>query len=508
MEINFINAQALFKSHSTTQIYKLFFSNYFHCNQYMASSHCLPSSLTLNQEKCTTSSTTISPHPKSFRMPDLNELSSLLSPSSDFIMTDNIIAVLKKILKSSKEHSQKDLSNCNDSNLNKVSKKKRNSEKLTKFNKIQKEPTNLKKRSNKEIYKKDDIYSSTPKKHVKGENGRIEKSENYNEKELSVEKSQEIEEKSHKSSTIKQINSIRTTRAKMKILLSEEPIGGNIVHQLEKMNSNSLFQDVSVHDNIKPLISNIISDKFSKHKQFDQLSDISLSKGQSSPSSNAKKSSKNQSQIINNEQNKKDTNLEILFNAPKILKKKTDLSLNPDPFYTLLKYPTNKLASSKPENKGQSQESKLLHSKESHSHIQGQANMFIEQINPLNNLDDMEKDNLFGSAQVIQKTSVGRSYQVGVPNFVLNTKSRKTSRGIPKQLWNPELMSDEKLNETFEKIEAIIERKIKNQERAIECLQKFNLNVDKLLENIKKNRFHYQNCFGLEQRVLRNRKNL
>jgi len=491
----------------------------------MTSSHCLTPFLSSTHENISTTSTKISSCLFSKKSSDKNEIDASKSLSSSETSNDlsiiqeldlSKVKVMQKLLKSSQSSTeifQNEIQPTNyDKELGKGPKKKGTLKKIDQSPRPKTEPTNLNKRPNKEIYVTDEFCSSNPKKHIKGENGRIERPKDKEQNETAFEKNQEKEKIHIEWSTSKQPKSSRRRKERKKNLHSEESINEKKAQELDNGGGKSFLQVVSIQDHNQPLISNIIIDKSSKHKQFDQLSDVSLSTGQSSPKSNAKKSSK--SKLMTNGKPKqvaKNMKIKSPSIAPKNFNQEKDLLLNSDPFYELLKSPPINRVCFNLENKNC-----MILEQKSLSPSENQLNLFSQMQNeltmqtehPNKQIDSYFDFSKSDSNNIVQKTPLGITHQVAVPNFVLNTKLRNVKRRKPKQVWSPELMNEEQLNEYFRKVEIVIEQRIKNEEKAIEYLQKFNLNIDKLVENIKKNKPHYQNCFGLEQRTLRNRKNL
>jgi len=100
---------------------------------------------------------------------------------------------------------------------------------------------------------------------------------------------------------------------------------------------------------------------------------------------------------------------------------------------------------------------------------------------------------------------VGPGYQAEIP--VLQDKSNMKSciRRSPKVKWNPEVISSVALNTCFERMYKTVNQNITNHEKAVKLLMDYDLNVDKLLNEMKKNKLFYRGLFSLNQRVRRNK---
>jgi len=113
--------------------------------------------------------------------------------------------------------------------------------------------------------------------------------------------------------------------------------------------------------------------------------------------------------------------------------------------------------------------------------------------------DDKKKDN-------IVETRIGGTFQTALPEFDLNY--RTPIRRPIKQVWNPESTDEAEIKEYFKALSEKNQGDVTNQERALKLLKKFDMDKEKVLDNISKNPLYYKNYFDINgyQTILRQRK--
>jgi len=102
-----------------------------------------------------------------------------------------------------------------------------------------------------------------------------------------------------------------------------------------------------------------------------------------------------------------------------------------------------------------------------------------------------------------EKGSTPTSPTAQIPSFCLNRKHRSLKRKSLKQVWNPEEINRQELENFFEELGRILRRKISSEQTALTLLQSFNMNIEKALTVIKRNKAQYQNLFNITLRCTR-----
>ncbi len=113
--------------------------------------------------------------------------------------------------------------------------------------------------------------------------------------------------------------------------------------------------------------------------------------------------------------------------------------------------------------------------------------------------DDKKKDN-------IVDTRRGDGYQTKLHEFDLNYKL--PVRRQVRKVWTPESSNESELNDYFKLLTEKNQEEVTNQERALKLLKKFDMDKEKVLDNITKNPLYYKNYFDIHgyQSILRQRK--
>jgi len=115
----------------------------------------------------------------------------------------------------------------------------------------------------------------------------------------------------------------------------------------------------------------------------------------------------------------------------------------------------------------------------------------------------MEIEQQNSGIQRIVNLKIGKNHQIAPSAFVLNKE--RPRREIKKLVWNPRCIEEKVFDDYFEQLRNIIEKGITNQEVACRTLIKFDTDVHKAIDNIKRNVAYYKNQMIPGQRVLRNR---
>jgi len=113
--------------------------------------------------------------------------------------------------------------------------------------------------------------------------------------------------------------------------------------------------------------------------------------------------------------------------------------------------------------------------------------------------DDPEKDGVL-------TTLIGPRFQAEIPDFSLNHAVEDLTAGI-KQVWNPDYLSPDEVKTYLAMLEKKIGERITNTEKALKLLQKFDFDMEKLKDHVKKNQMYYKNYFRINsyQGMLRQR---
>jgi len=115
----------------------------------------------------------------------------------------------------------------------------------------------------------------------------------------------------------------------------------------------------------------------------------------------------------------------------------------------------------------------------------------------------MEIEQQNSGIQRIVNLKIGKNHQIAPTAFVLN--KQRPRREVKKIVWNPKWIEEKAFDDYFEQLRNIVEKSITNEEVACRTLIKFDTDVDKTLDNIKRNVAYYKNQMIPGQRVLRNR---
>jgi len=90
-----------------------------------------------------------------------------------------------------------------------------------------------------------------------------------------------------------------------------------------------------------------------------------------------------------------------------------------------------------------------------------------------------------------------------IPKLSLNIKNNNSRRRNLKLRWNPETMDRTKLEKFMEDLSRILRRRISNEQTVIAILQFFDMDTEKALSTIKRNKPEYQNLFNISLRNTR-----
>lgn len=103
----------------------------------------------------------------------------------------------------------------------------------------------------------------------------------------------------------------------------------------------------------------------------------------------------------------------------------------------------------------------------------------------------------------IVSAKIGEGFQCDVDQ-ALNTLAYKVKHPV-KSTWSPDSFTPRMLEEYYARFGQIIGQRVTNEEAALKNLARFEMDIEKALDNVKKNQLYFQNSFRLDQRVLRNR---
>lgn len=95
-------------------------------------------------------------------------------------------------------------------------------------------------------------------------------------------------------------------------------------------------------------------------------------------------------------------------------------------------------------------------------------------------------------AQVPQ-SRIGEEYQAATPEV-----SSETFHRTIKGLWNPEKISEGQLTSYFDSLNHYLGQEYRNYVKALNLLERFEYNVERTLENVRKNKTYYRKQLGLE----------
>jgi len=74
-----------------------------------------------------------------------------------------------------------------------------------------------------------------------------------------------------------------------------------------------------------------------------------------------------------------------------------------------------------------------------------------------------------------------------------------------KAVWNPDFVNEDEKREYFQKIVDKFGKEIVNEEMALKALRKFEMDIDKIIEELEANKMTYRSFFEVRQKVLRSR---
>jgi len=115
----------------------------------------------------------------------------------------------------------------------------------------------------------------------------------------------------------------------------------------------------------------------------------------------------------------------------------------------------------------------------------------------------MEIENTEPYVQRTVNIKIGNAHQINPLPLVLNKE--RPHRQIKKIVWSPPSIEVKVYEDYIEQFQKVIEKEITNVEVACKTLIKFDMDINKAIENIKKNVAYYKNQMIPGQRVLRNR---
>ena len=103
-----------------------------------------------------------------------------------------------------------------------------------------------------------------------------------------------------------------------------------------------------------------------------------------------------------------------------------------------------------------------------------------------------------------RKPSSGPKNQTAsIPKFNLNGRNDNLKKRNLKLKWNPETIDRTKLENFMEELNKILRRRISNEQTVIAILQFFDMDTEKALSTIKRNKPEYQNLFNISSRNTR-----
>jgi len=112
------------------------------------------------------------------------------------------------------------------------------------------------------------------------------------------------------------------------------------------------------------------------------------------------------------------------------------------------------------------------------------------------NLTDDEKSK-------IKSTLVGSNHQAVIPP--LNESKRQNSRTL-NEVWNPELLANENLQEILEDFSKSLTEVVDNEQKALKLLVKAGMDKKRVSDNLKKNRAVYRQYFGIQTNLPKSKK--
>ena len=98
------------------------------------------------------------------------------------------------------------------------------------------------------------------------------------------------------------------------------------------------------------------------------------------------------------------------------------------------------------------------------------------------------------------ETMVGSDFQTAIPKFCLNAAKSKRHKKNIKLMWNPEFLERSKLENFMRDLSKITRKQITNEEAALETLWNFNMDAEKALIMVKRNKNYYREYFNIKVR--------
>jgi len=117
---------------------------------------------------------------------------------------------------------------------------------------------------------------------------------------------------------------------------------------------------------------------------------------------------------------------------------------------------------------------------------------------------DLHIDSSKSTPEKIEKTPIGKGYQAEILPLSLNKSQRPAYRDL-KPLWRPDILSEQQWADYLDKVSEIVGEKVTKEEAVAKHLKKWNYNIEKALEEIKKSKMTYRGHFRVCQTYLRNR---
>ena len=103
----------------------------------------------------------------------------------------------------------------------------------------------------------------------------------------------------------------------------------------------------------------------------------------------------------------------------------------------------------------------------------------------------------------VTRTPIGYLHQATIPPFDEGTEQEQKRSRVVKYVWNPESADSDKILQDLKKISEAIAETRPIEEKAIKLLRKFDMDVEKVVEEIKRNEAYYRNYFSINRRTLR-----
>jgi hypothetical protein len=121
-------------------------------------------------------------------------------------------------------------------------------------------------------------------------------------------------------------------------------------------------------------------------------------------------------------------------------------------------------------------------------------------MNPIHDKSEQDQEEDNGDELMVFETMVGPEFQASIPMYCLNRK-----RNIPgqrrevKMVWDPKSIERNKLEQFFESLSRITRKEI-NEEAAIRTLESFDMDIEKTLAVVKRQKNSYRDFFELKQK--------